>query len=160
MRHLERGPMPHRAVGTTILKISYGYEVQADKDPLIELAEKAMKQFADTLTPGTYSVDVIPIRSFSILQYTAEFSHKTSAVKYLPSWFPGASFQKTARLYRQTLWDLVDIPFNMVLEQIVSVSEALEYWYTVMFRHRAPHHTPLHQVNSRGVSSSVQKKIT
>ncbi|KAJ8583641.1 cytochrome P450 [Rhizopogon salebrosus TDB-379] len=91
-----------KAVGTTILKISYGYEVQAGKDPLIELAEKAMKQFADTLTPGTYSVDVIPI------------------LKYLPSWFPGASFQKTARLYRQTLWDLVDIPFNMVLEQIAS----------------------------------------
>jgi hypothetical protein len=152
--------MPHRAVGTTILKISYGYEVQAGKDPLIELSEKAMKQFAYTLTPGAYSVDVIPIRSFSISQHTAEFSHKTLAVKYLPSWFPGASFHKTARLYRQTLRDLVDIPFNMVLEQIVSAYEALEYWCTMIFRHRAPRYTPLHQVNSRGVSSSVLKKIT
>ncbi|KAJ8580771.1 cytochrome P450 [Rhizopogon salebrosus TDB-379] len=59
-----------KAVGATILKISYGYEVQ------------------------------------------------TSAVKYLPSWFPGTSFQRTALLYKQTLWDLVEIPYNMVLEQI------------------------------------------
>jgi hypothetical protein len=51
-------------------------------------------------------------------------SDKMCTVKYLPSWLPGASFQKTALLYKQTTHDLVNIPYNMVLEQIVSGYEA------------------------------------
>ena len=51
-------------------------------------------------------------------------SDRMCTVKYLPSWLPGANFQKTALLYKQTTHDLLNIPYNMVLEQIVSGYEA------------------------------------
>ncbi|OJA14058.1 hypothetical protein AZE42_05223 [Rhizopogon vesiculosus] len=94
------------AIGATILKILHGYDVQEGNDPLVELTDKAMAQFSEVTTPGAYLVNTIPI------------------LKYLPSWFPGASFQKTALLYRQTLRDFLETPYNMVLEQMVNIYEA------------------------------------
>lgn len=53
----------YRTTGSIILKIPYGYSVQDCNDPLVELADKAMAQFSDAITPGAYFVDIISIRS-------------------------------------------------------------------------------------------------
>ena len=48
--------------GAIILKITYGYSVQGENDPFIELADKGMAMFGVITTPGTYLVDFIPAR--------------------------------------------------------------------------------------------------
>jgi hypothetical protein len=67
----------YRTIGSIILKISYGYSVQDCNDPLVELADKAMAQFSDVITPGAYFVDIIPIRSFLFygLQHRSDMRH-------------------------------------------------------------------------------------
>ncbi|KAJ3709804.1 cytochrome P450 [Lentinula guzmanii] len=40
--------------------------------------------------------------------------------QYLPDWFPGASFKKTAKEWSSTLNEMVDLPYDYVKKQIVS----------------------------------------
>ena len=84
------------------MKIAYGYDTKPDgKDELIGIVEEAMEQFGVLQKPGEFLVDLVP------------------SLKYVPSWFPGAGFQRKARYYRETLQNMIDVPFNMVQRQLV-----------------------------------------
>lgn len=57
-----------KEAGSVILKITYGYTAVAHgNDPLIDAAEKAMRQFPETSAPGSWLVDVN-----SICEYCAD----------------------------------------------------------------------------------------
>ena len=58
------------------MKIGYGIAVQESDDPYISIAEEVLSSFAEVGIPGAFLVDLFPI------------------LKYVPSWFPGAGFQK------------------------------------------------------------------
>jgi hypothetical protein len=60
-----------------------------------------MEQFSEAVIPGRWLVDLIP------------------ALKYLPEWLPGAGeFQKSARLWRETLYKAVHVPYAFVQDQM------------------------------------------
>ena len=42
--------------------MSYGYSVQEHDDPFVSVVEEAMEGFSETMEPGAYLVDVIPLR--------------------------------------------------------------------------------------------------
>ena len=56
----------------------YGYEVQKTNDHFVGLAEDALKRLSDSVFPGAVAVNTFPI------------------LRYLPSWMPGADFQRFA----------------------------------------------------------------
>ncbi|TCD69399.1 hypothetical protein EIP91_007746 [Steccherinum ochraceum] len=82
------------------LKITYGYETKPGNDDLISLADTVLRQFTHTQKPGAFMVDLVP------------------SLKYLPAWFPGSGFKRTAELYRNDFHEMMDVPFNMVQEQL------------------------------------------
>jgi hypothetical protein len=48
------------------LKIAYGYTTEPYKsDPLVELAGKALDEFAKAAVPGVWVVDMMPFRKYS-----------------------------------------------------------------------------------------------
>ena len=54
-----------REAGAIILKITYGYTIEAGKaDPLVDLADKALDQLTRAFVPGAWLVDYIPICEF------------------------------------------------------------------------------------------------
>jgi hypothetical protein len=63
-------------VGSTTLSMTYGINIRPYDDPLIAIAEEAIGAMSELVVAGTFLVDIIPI------------------LKYVPSWFPGAKFQK------------------------------------------------------------------
>jgi len=81
--------------------LSYGYPVQPGKDPLVDLVDTAVSQFGQGTDPGAFLVDVVP------------------ALKYVPVWFPGAGWKRTAERFRRTLTNMTDVPYRFVQEQIV-----------------------------------------
>ncbi|KAG7446997.1 uncharacterized protein BT62DRAFT_96576 [Guyanagaster necrorhizus] len=82
---------------STILLLMYGYPSRiGDPLHLVKIAEDAMLGFARASEPGRWWVD-----SFTML-------------KHVPPWFPGASFQRTAKSMRRDLDELYDVPFNFV----------------------------------------------
>ena len=86
------------------MKISYGIAVQgSDVDPYISMAEIAFDGLNEAGIPGAFWVDSFPI------------------LKYVPSWFPGAGFQKKGELVRDTIYTMAEHPFRHVQEQLVRV---------------------------------------
>jgi hypothetical protein len=57
---------------------------------------------------------IVVIHSFTIF-----------SVKYVPTWFPGANFKRTATRWRRTVRDMLDRPFNMVKERMVEYQPVL-----------------------------------
>ncbi|KAI3212678.1 hypothetical protein CBS147311_251 [Penicillium roqueforti] len=89
--------------GAVILKIAYGYTIEPDKmDPLVHIAKMALEQFSVAGTPGAWLVDVFP------------------ALRYIPSWFPGAGFKRTAQVWKQNLQHVADKPYAFVRQRMES----------------------------------------
>jgi hypothetical protein len=42
-------------------------------------------------------------------------------VKHLPAWFPGASFQRKAAVWKEIIVDSVDFPFSLLKARMVSL---------------------------------------
>ena len=85
------------------MNIGYGIAVQESDDPYISIAEEAMNGVAAAGIAGSFLVDLLPI------------------LKYVPSWFPGAGFQKKAAHWREAINTMAERPFRHVQEQLVQV---------------------------------------
>ena len=83
------------------MKIGYGISVQESDDPYISIAEEALNGAAQAGIPGAFWVDFLPL------------------LKYVPSWFPGAGFQKKAARWRRAINAMTENPFSHVQEQLV-----------------------------------------
>ncbi|KAJ3503678.1 hypothetical protein NLJ89_g8325 [Agrocybe chaxingu] len=89
-----------RTAGAIILRIAYGYDIEENHDPLVKLADEATEQFSLSTAPGGFLVNLVP------------------PLRYLPSWFPGAGFKKTAKLWAETLNAMTNNPHDWVKEKI------------------------------------------
>ncbi|KAJ7786209.1 cytochrome P450 [Mycena metata] len=88
--------------GNVILNVVYGYELQSENDPYVHLAHEAMKGLNQAVHPGSFFVDFLP------------------ALRYLPSWFPGAGFKRKAKIWAKSSLALRDIPFENLKTSIAA----------------------------------------
>ncbi|KAF8507777.1 cytochrome P450 [Gautieria morchelliformis] len=84
------------STGAIIMELVYAIKVRDKGDPYIETAEKAMSHLGTAAIPGAFLVDVLPL------------------LKYVPEWFPGAGFRKTARQWREDITKMNVVPFEAV----------------------------------------------
>ncbi|THH20292.1 hypothetical protein EW146_g1063 [Bondarzewia mesenterica] len=92
--------------GSIILNISIGYHVEEDSDPFVHLVDVAVGDFSKAIEPGVWLVDIIP------------------AIKYIPAWFPGASFKKVAANWAESLMAMVTQPYDFVKRQMADNTAA------------------------------------
>lgn len=111
-----------RVVASIVFQVSHGYTVRGDEDPLVELAERATLEFSLASAPGAFLVDVLPI------------------LRYIPDWFPGAGFKKTAKAWRQTAITLRDEPYEEVKKQVAKGVAVPSFTSSLVERN--PHPTP------------------
>ncbi|KAE8348663.1 cytochrome P450 [Aspergillus coremiiformis] len=69
-------------------------------DPLVKLVDEAMGDFSQLTLPGAWLVNFVPM------------------LKYVPSWFPGGGFQKTAKAYKERVTAMADMPYEFVQRQM------------------------------------------
>ncbi|KAJ6502264.1 cytochrome P450 [Mycena sanguinolenta] len=105
----------HLTSGALALRITYGYTVRDEKDPLIELITKVMQEFSEAITPGAFIVDLLPICD----------------------WIPGASFQRKAKLWASHRAQAMEKPFNFVEEQLAQGS-AEDSFVSILRRENLP----------------------
>ena len=117
----------------TIMKIGYGITVQESEDPYISIAEEALNGVAEAGVPGTFWVDLFPI------------------LKYVPSWFPGAVFQRKAACWREATNTMADKPFCHVQEQLVQ--------YRFIFKSSWAYRTMILQKNGKATPSVAASLI-
>ncbi|KAL5525100.1 hypothetical protein ACEPAF_8969 [Sanghuangporus sanghuang] len=89
----------HRFTAGTLVMATYGHEVTSENDVITKLAVDSAIRFIEGGTPGATIVDFIPI------------------LRYLPAWFPGASFQKRAYYARRAQEDARDVPYKEVQDR-------------------------------------------
>ncbi|KZT04887.1 cytochrome P450 [Laetiporus sulphureus 93-53] len=104
----------HHWSAVLIMDITYGISGDA-ADPYIATAIQALDSLAIAGTPGEFLVDTIPL------------------LRYVPEWFPGATFKKKARVWYKLRQDMTDKPYLTAKKLIASgtyapslVSYALE----------------------------------
>jgi hypothetical protein len=54
-----------RMSGSLLLNIAYGIDAKSMEDPYILIIENSVKRLKIALSPGSYLVDIIPLRAFS-----------------------------------------------------------------------------------------------
>ena len=87
--------LSHSEAAEIILKIVYDYTIEPDsKDPLVEVVDEALTQFSAAVVPGRWAVDMIPF------------------LNHLPEWLPGSGYKATARQWKQTLMEVVNVPYT------------------------------------------------
>lgn len=70
------------------------------------------------MNPGQFLVDIIPIRK-PLRSSLVESPTNHSEVKYVPEWFPGAGFQKQAKIWRASVDRMLHVPFNLAKQLLV-----------------------------------------
>ena len=80
-------------VGSTTLSMTYGINVRPYNDPYILIAEEALEGANGLVIAGAFLVDILPV------------------LKYVPSWFPGAKFQRKAATMRTYSENIRNAPF-------------------------------------------------
>ncbi|KAJ7088893.1 cytochrome P450 [Mycena belliarum] len=88
--------------GSLIMLVTYGIDVDATENRYVQLAEEAMYGISVASLPGRFLVDTIP------------------ALKYVPSWVPGAQFKRMAQHWRESADELVETPFAQTKQDIKS----------------------------------------
>ncbi|KIJ60074.1 hypothetical protein HYDPIDRAFT_99561, partial [Hydnomerulius pinastri MD-312] len=86
-----------RSVGALILRISHGYIVEDDNDPMVSLAQQAMENLSLVGTPGAYPVDHLPF------------------LRLLPEWLPGTAFLRDAKHFHRVVIESITKPHQFVL---------------------------------------------
>lgn len=128
MRWAWRSRGRRRTAGAIILKLSHGYEVQEGEDPIVNLVDTATEQFSLATAPGAFLVDVFPL------------------LRYVPSWFPGAGFQKTAKEWKDIINQMADVPHEFVKQRMVGllVAYAPHYLAANPYTERPHQHPKFH----------------
>lgn len=85
-----------RSLGEMVLETTYGIEALPEKDPYLELSEELVIKLGETGIPGNYLVDVIPL------------------LRFIPAWFPGATFQRDVQRFRGLADKVLNLPFDTV----------------------------------------------
>ncbi|KDQ16088.1 hypothetical protein BOTBODRAFT_144787 [Botryobasidium botryosum FD-172 SS1] len=83
--------------GRTITMFTYGLKVDTSKDPLIEVPERGFARSIHMSLPGQ-----------------APLVDNLHFLRYIPSWFPGASFKRNAKIWRKELDGMVGDPVKRV----------------------------------------------
>ncbi|KAJ3764225.1 cytochrome P450 [Lentinula raphanica] len=85
---------------STILGIAYGIDVQEENDPYVDAAERALESLGLGIAPGAFLVESIPV------------------LKYIPEWFPGASFKRKAKEWARYSTIMRELPYTAAKEHI------------------------------------------
>ncbi|KAF7374544.1 O-methylsterigmatocystin oxidoreductase [Mycena sanguinolenta] len=90
-----------KTLGAAILMATvYGYEVQPTNDHFVSICEDTVKRLSDSFFPGAVAVNTFPM------------------LRYLPSWMPGADFQRYAAECRQLVKEMREAPFHFVKQNM------------------------------------------
>ncbi|EPS92745.1 hypothetical protein FOMPIDRAFT_62158 [Fomitopsis schrenkii] len=98
----------------TVFEIAYGHRPQSDNDELLIMIKKMMEDFSVFATPGNFLVDIFPI------------------LKYLPEWFPGASFRQFGSSAARRINAVCQLPYDRVKERKVRRNAGLSVTATFL----------------------------
>ncbi|CAE7203775.1 unnamed protein product, partial [Rhizoctonia solani] len=86
--------------GAVSIRIAYGHTARSSEDEFIRMAEDFMSAAAEASTPGRWLVETIPL------------------LRFIPSWFPGASFKRKTEEWSKMTIKYRQNPFDYVVKNM------------------------------------------
>ena len=109
--------MSRRNVEVLVVLFTYG---RKPDERYTALAREVMHQTGIALQPGRWAVNFYPARKSCCYCNESTHSHPF-LVMYVPTWFPGAGFQRWARDAKETFYRLTREPFHRVKSEMVGI---------------------------------------
>jgi len=94
--------------------MAYGFPIKRTDDPNVELAERALTTLNAALLPANFMVNIIP------------------ALMHIPEFFPGGRFKKQAREWKKIQEEMLEVPFNKVVNDMVVSAMFLFYFASML----------------------------
>ncbi|GJJ11039.1 hypothetical protein Clacol_005270 [Clathrus columnatus] len=94
--------------GALILETTYGIRAASEKDPFLILSETTIQRIIEAGIPGTYLVDIFPVCTQLLCHGREILLTGNQLVKYVPSWFPGAKFQREMGQLRRQVEEMLN----------------------------------------------------
>ncbi|EUC61108.1 cytochrome P450 family protein [Rhizoctonia solani AG-3 Rhs1AP] len=86
--------------GAVSIRIAYGHTARSSDDKFIRMAEDFMSAAVEASTPGRWLVETIPL------------------LRFIPSWFPGASFKRKTEEWAKMTVGFRQEPFDYVIQNM------------------------------------------
>lgn len=112
---------------SNIDQTAYGLQIQPKNDPYVAMVDAALTGVVEALVPGAFLVDLFPIRELMKI-YICSYSR--GSVRYIPAWFPGASFMRKTIKWEKQLEDMSRMPYELARAEFVSLKPITERSYT------------------------------
>lgn len=106
--------------------MTYGLKSQEKDDPNIRDAELALVPLNIGIKPGAFLVDTFPSceQIYTMNNWFIQANNYSAncfyLVRYVPSWFPGASWKRNVAVWAEDVRRLKDNPISMVKKELVS----------------------------------------
>ena len=101
------------------MQVAYGHQITSNEDPYLQITEDIGHALSNAGSPGNTPVDFFPFRKRLLIYRFVRPLNMMFSIKYLPSWFPGASYAGFARNQKGAIRKLHDYPFYNVKAQLV-----------------------------------------
>ncbi|KDQ16173.1 hypothetical protein BOTBODRAFT_107607 [Botryobasidium botryosum FD-172 SS1] len=88
--------------GRLIIMYTYGHKVESAQDEYITVAEEAINSTSTLVFPGAVLVDIFPM------------------MRFIPSWFPGATWKRNVKKWRKMVDGMVERPFQRVKAELAA----------------------------------------
>ncbi|CAE6426624.1 unnamed protein product [Rhizoctonia solani] len=92
-------------IGSTAFKLSYGYRFKSDQDPFYVNAVQATHNLFNAAMTSNFLVNAFPV------------------LAYIPDWFPGTSWKRTARKWRDQKNLAIDTPYKWTKHALLQDDE-------------------------------------
>ncbi|TFK85641.1 CyP450 monooxygenase [Polyporus arcularius HHB13444] len=86
--------------GSSIMRISYGIEVDEDPVDYLTMAEDTLAIFSSVFVPGKFLVETFPV------------------LRFVPAWMPGAQFKRDGKEWVKTVYKLVELPWKCTMDAV------------------------------------------
>ncbi|CAE7183727.1 unnamed protein product [Rhizoctonia solani] len=90
------------AMGSATFRLAYGYRLTSDQDPFLINAVEAIANNFSAAMMNNFLVNAFPVLS------------------YVPDWFPGTEWKRTARKWREGKNHAVDAPYEWTKQQVAT----------------------------------------
>ncbi|CCM03828.1 uncharacterized protein FIBRA_05977 [Fibroporia radiculosa] len=121
-------------VASIVYQFTHGHVVHDSHDRLFQLADQVNQDFARTIAPAAFLVDIFPF------------------LRYLPDWFPGTGFKAVAKEMRKTWVRLRDEAYDDIQAQVAK--GMAQPSFTANLIESNPERTPEEDFLYRNVSAS------
>lgn len=123
--------LPFSNIGAVIIKSAYGEKVYEGHGKELARLNRLRSEMITRVYPRLWAVDIFPICRFYTIELLLARSKPLYSVRYIPSWFPGATFRRIGEEGTAYSRKVRFMPFKLVEKAVVCTHPQLHLMFLI-----------------------------